>query len=305
MTLALFAGALVGAGLWVIWSGWRPAPEPLGAALARLEGRRDEQAAMSASSKPGEASSDSRDLRVGAWLLQKLPPLARQVGRMKADLRLVGISPEEQAVKAGAQAAVGFFLGPWLGLLAALVGISPPPVLLMVVSVLGGVWGAVAPFAKARRRAAERRVAFSYALSAWCDVVVMSLAAGRGVEQAMETGASAGQGWAFAELRGALGAAYVRGDAPWEALATLGREIKVKDLEELAATISMAGEEGAAVRETLSVKSRTIRERRTAEAEQESASATEKMGLPAVLVVFGFVIFLGFPMAMRMFQGFG
>jgi hypothetical protein len=144
---------------------------------------------------------------------------------------------------------------------------------------------------------------FAYALSVWCDVVVMSLAAGRGVEQAMETGAAAGQGWAFAELRGAFGAAYMRGEPPWIALAELGRELKVKDLEELASTISMAGEEGAAVRETLATKSRTIRERRTAAAEHNSASATEKMSLPAVLVVFGFMLFLGFPTVVTLFQG--
>ena len=99
----------------------------------------------------------------------------------------------------------------------------------------------------------------------------MTLAAGRGVEQAMETASRAGQGWAFAELRGALHAGYVRGEPPWVALERLGDELGVGDLTELASTVALAGEEGAAVRTTVAAKARTIRERMSADSEMAAA----------------------------------
>lgn len=296
MMASLVAGLVVGTGLWFVWSGWRPSPEPLGAALARLE--REPFAPL-----PSEETEADRDAQLGRRVLKTVPPLSRAVDAMRADLRITGGTPEEHAARVATYAAIGFFAGPWVALVTRFAGMELPVIMPAVVSLLGMAWGLLTPFAKVRKAATARREVFSYALSVWCDVVVMSLAAGRGVEQAMETGAAAGEGWAFAELRGAFGAAYMRGEPPWTALADLGRELKVKDLEELSSTISMAGEEGAAVRETLATKSRTIRERRTAEAEHNSASATEKMSMPAVLVVFGFMIFLGFPTVVTLFQG--
>lgn len=296
MMPALVAGLVIGTGLWFVWSGWRPLPEPLGAALERLE--REPLAPLES-----EVVEGDRDARLGRQVLKAVPPLARAVEAMRADLRITGLTPEAHAARIATYTVIALFAGPWLALVTGLAGANLPVILPIAVSLLGAFWGVLAPVAKVKKAAGARREVFSYALSVWCDVVVMSLAAGRGVEQAMETGAAAGQGWAFGELRGAFGAAYMRGEPPWTALALLGRELKVKDLEELSSTISMAGEEGAAVRETLATKSRTIRERRTAAAEHASASATEKMSLPAVLVVFGFMVFLGFPTMITLFQG--
>lgn len=297
MTLVLLAGMAVGLGVGVIVLGLRPAPEPLSAALSRINKQADAPAPVK------DAGLVDRDTRVGRWLITAVPPLARVIDGMRADLRVVGVPPEDLSVRIGSYVAAGLLGGVWIGVFTSLIGIGIPLALPGTISLVGILWGVLAPIASIRRRAAARRVVFLYALSSWCDVVVMTLAAGRGVEQAMETGANAGQGWAFAELRGALASGYVKGETPWAALAQLGRDLKIKDMEELASTVSLAGEEGAAVRETLAAKSRTIRERRTAEAEQNAASATEKMGLPAVLMVFGVMIFLGFPMVMRLLQG--
>ncbi|HEX8804025.1 MAG TPA: type II secretion system F family protein [Acidimicrobiales bacterium] len=284
MTAVLIAGMLVGAGLWLAWTGLRPAPEPLGAAIARLDRR-----------ATAVAVEDDRDARFGGFLLRHLPVLARAVDRMRTDLRIVGRTPEEQAARAGSYVLVALLLGPWVAFVAWVVGADLPLVVPALVAVVGAAWGVAVPFGTLRRQATARRKAFSHALSAYCNVAVMSLAAGRGVEQALETASTAGKGWAFAEMRGALTAGYVRGEPPWESLGRLGLELGVQDLAELASTISMAGEEGAAVRETVSAKARTIRERITADTEQAAAAVTERMSLPTILLVAGFVLFLGYP----------
>jgi tight adherence protein C len=295
MTTAIVAGLVVGVGVWLAWSGLHPLPEPLGAVLARVEG-------LGTGGRVGAEASVDRDTRVGRFLLQRLPVLDRAVGQVATDLRIVGRSPEEHAARIGSYVLASLVVGPWVGFVAWVVG-APVPAFIPAGIALGGVaWGVVMPFLHLRQQAQYRRTAFAHALSAWCDVVVMGLAAGRGVEQAMETAVSAGQGWAFAELRGALRAGYVRAETPWEALEQLGVELGVADLTELASTIAMAGEEGAAVRLTVAAKARTIRERITSDTEMKAAAATERMSLPTVLVVMGFLVFLGFPAVTVLFQ---
>jgi tight adherence protein C len=293
MTVALIAGMLVGGGLWLAWTGARPAPEPLAVALARLD-RRPPRVA--------EEKTEDRDTRFGAFLLRHLPVLARAIDRTRTDLRIVGRPPEEQAARVGSYVLWSLVLGPWTAAVAWIAGADLPAIVPALIALGGGAWGLVVPFLTLRQQAVARRKAFLHALSGYCNVTVMSLAAGRGVEQALETASTAGQGWAFAELRGALTAGYVRGEPPWEALGRLGVELGIDDLTELASTISMAGEEGAAVRETVGAKARTIRERITADTEQAAAAMTERMSLPTVLMVLGFLVFLGYPAVTVLFS---
>jgi tight adherence protein C len=295
MTVVLIAGMLVGGGLWLTWTGLRPAPEPLAIALARLDRRPPRVTG-------DDDETEDRDTRFGAFLLRHLPMLARAIDQTRTDLRVVGRTPEEQAARVGSYVLWSLVLGPWTAVVAWMVGVDLPPIFPALIALGGGLWGLVVPFVALRQQALARRKAFLHALSAYCNVTVMSLAAGRGVEQALETASTAGQGWAFSELRGALTAGYVRGEPPWEALGRLGAELGVDDLTELASTISMAGEEGAAVRETVSAKARTIRERITADTEQAAAAITERMSLPTVLMVMGFLVFLGYPAVIVLFS---
>jgi tight adherence protein C len=294
VNVAVIAGLVVGFGIWLAWTGLRPLPEPLGAALARIE-RRPHEARV-------DSDLDERDQRIGAFLLRTVPMLDRAVESTAVDLRIVGRSPEEQAARVGSYMALSLVLGPWVGLVAWLVGAPLPAFVPGAIALGGAVGGLFLPFVTLRREAKERRQLFSRSLSSWCDVVVMNLAAGRGVEQAMETAASSGSSWAFAELRGALRGGYVRGEPPWIALERLGVDLGVADLGELASTIAMAGEEGAAVRTTVAAKARTIRERMIAETEVDAAAVTERMSLPSILLVLGFLVFLGYPALHAMFQ---
>ena len=82
----------------------------------------------------------------------------------------------------------------------------------------------------------------------------------------------------------------------------LGTPHMQRILTELAAALSLAGDEGAAVRDTVSSKAKSIRERLTANAERDAASITERMGIPATLLLLGFMIFLGFPAIYVLFQ---
>ena len=66
----------------------------------------------------------------------------------------------------------------------------------------------------------------------------------------------------------------------------------------------MAGEDGAAVRETISTKARTISDRIGADAEQTAQRATAQMGLPAVALAAGVLVFLMYPAVSALLSAF-
>jgi Flp pilus assembly protein TadB len=244
------------------------------------------------------------DRRLGRLALDHVPVLARAAARARADLRVVGREPEDLVGETAVYVLFGLGLGPWFGFVTWLVG-SPFPV--AAAGALGlavALVGAVLPWLSLRDRAAARRAGFSHALVAYCHVCAMCLAAGRGVEQAMTTAAAAGDGWAFTEIRAALHAGHIRKDTPWDALARLGAELAIDDLAQLASAVALGGTDGASVRHTILTKATTIRERLAATAEQRTQRATTQMGLPAVALAAGFLVFLGYPAVSVLLDGF-
>lgn len=292
LTAVVVAGALVGGGLWVMWTGWVPARPSLRWALDRL-------------GQPvpdiEPASRDSLDARLGAKA-RKVGLVDQTVLAMRTDLRVLRRSADEQAAIIVAYGLLGFLWAPIVAAGGWLVGFHLPIAIPLWLAAAGAGLGVVTAVRSAKTAAAQRRRAFSHALSSFCDVTGMCLAAGRGVESSLQTAAQTGHGWAFSELQTALRAGYVRGDTPWEALTRLGEDADLPDLTELAAALSLAGEEGAAVRDTVTSKAKVIRERLTADAERSAANTTERMGVPATLLLLGFILFLGFPSLAVLFE---
>lgn len=282
VTLVVTAGAVLGAGLWLAWSGWTPRRVPLADTLARL----GQPIAVS-----GPAN---RDARLGAWA-RRLSLVDRTVASMRTDLRVLRRSADEQAAMFVVYALCGLLWAPVVAGICWMVGVRFPVAVPLWLALIGAVIGAVSAVRPVRVQAAARRRSFAHALGSYCDVVGLCLSAGRGVDASIQTAAAAGNGWPFAELQAALRTGYVRGERPWQALDALAAECDLPDLAELAAALSLAGDEGAAVRDTVRSKARSIRQRLTANAEREAAAVTERMSVPATFLLLGFIVFLGFP----------
>lgn len=291
VTVVALAGAAVGSGLWLVCSGWCPARPPLAETLARLGQPVVEIA----------PERNSLDVRVGTWA-RRFPPVDRALASLRTDLRVLRRSPDEQAALMVVYTLCGLLWAPVVATGGWLVGVRVPVGIPLWLALAGGALGAVLSVRPVRAQATERRRSFSHALGSFCDVTGMCLAAGRGIDASIQTAAAAGDGWLFAELQGALRAGYVRGDTPWQALERLAADCALPDLAELAAALSLAGDEGAAVRDTVSSKAKSIRERLTGNAERDAAAITERMGIPATLLLLGFTVFLGFPAIYVLFQ---
>ncbi len=165
------------------------------------------------------------------------------------------------------------------------------------------VAGFFLPALELRSQAAERRRSFRHALGCFLDLVAVRLAGGAGVESSLSDSAASGHGWAFAELRQALAEARLMGEPPWAGLARLGDDLDVSELRELAASAALAGDEGARVRASISAKAKALRVRGLADAEGAAQAASERMSLPIVLLLVGFIVFLGYPAINQVLYG--
>ena len=295
MTAALVAGLGFAGGVLLILSGAFPAPLPVDRALAQLhrERTRDDDT-------PEESRLDRAAGTIVVGISPRGPDHARRRRRPAGDRARPRRRTWRNALAFG---LLGLLWAPLVVLIMSIGGVHVGAALPLWVCVVLGPLGFAYPGLALRSAAADRRRGFRHALSAFLDVVAVSLASGRGVDTALRDGVRAGHGWPFAELERALSEARLLGESPWTALARLSRAIGVPELAELAASAALAGNEGARVRSSLAAKARAIRVRGLAEVEGAAQSATERMTLPVVLLMVGFIVFLGYPAIDRVING--
>jgi tight adherence protein C len=214
---------------------------------------------------------------------------------VRHDLRLVGRPLERHAVDKLATALVGLAVPNAVGLLLTIAGSRAPLGALASAGLLFAVVGFFVPDLLLRDEVKRRRDGFRHALSAYLDLVNVLLAGSAGTETALAAAAEAGDGWAFAEIRACLDRARVMRTSPWDALAALGSELGVDELLELAASVRLAGEQGARIKSSLAAKAAALRGHQLARTEAAAQAASDKMALPNVLMFLGFIVFVGYP----------
>ena len=300
MITALLCGAGVGTGLFLVVRGIAPPRPSLAEALAQLRSTPEPPALVVAQDSGGFAHQVGRPLaevliRAGAGVV--IWP------RVRRDLAVLGRSTERHLAEKVTLAIVGLVLVPACVALLTLAGTTLPLALPLWGALVCAVAGFVLPDLGIHAEAEARRRDFRHALGSFLDLVVIALAGGGGVETALADAASVGEGWAFEELRHSHDAARLVRDTPWSALERLGNELGVVELGELAASVGLAGAEGAKVRASLGAKAASLRSHQLAEAETTAQAATEKMSLPVVLLFAGFLCFIGYPAIERVLTG--
>ena len=295
MTAAVLMGLGLGASLLLLGTALFPAQVPLPVALARVHQPRIHREPV--------ASGPSLWTRLVGAPLASTAVGSHVHQRLAADLRVTGRRIEELTAKSVLALLVGLVWAPAVAGLMAFGGVLVPWVLPAWGALAIGTAGAVTPVMILRAEASARRRGFLHALSCFLDLVAVRLAGGAGVDGALNLSAASGQGWAFTEIRQALAEARLMGEPPWAGLGRLGEELHVPELGELAASTALAGTEGARVRSSIAAKARSIRTKGLADAEAEAQSASERMSLPVVLLMVGFVAFLGYPAVVQVLNG--
>ena len=305
MTVALVAGGGFGLGLWLLLREYFPGRIGLARRLADLDvasGPAPAPAAARTRAPAGRSEASPRELAIGRSLLTALDDLGLPLGRaLGRDLAVTGQTLESLAARKAIGGVLFALAVPATAAILGFIGLPVPLPASAGGAVLAGLAGFFAPDLSLNRLAAARRREFREATSLWLDLVAVSLAGGAGIEEAMTSTSATGQGWAFAQLRDTLDRARLAGEPPWAALGRLGEELDVTELRELAASLALAGTEGARVRRSLTAKAASLRQHEVAEAESAAASVTERLVLPVGLLLLGFVLFLGFPALLRVF----
>ena len=190
----------------------------------------------------------------------------------------------------------------WIGLTA--VGVDVPLVIPTGVAVLLGVGGALLPISTLNADAKRGMRLAKKVICSFLDLVVLGLAGGMGIESALLAAAQLGENVVSRRMLAALSLARDTGTPPWEALARLGDTLGVEELGELAATVGLAGMEGAKIRSTLAARAATIRRHELANAEAEANALTERLFIPGAFLLVGFLLFIGYPAFTRIAAGF-
>ncbi len=214
---------------------------------------------------------------------------------------------EEPLAIVCSEMALGFLAAPAVVIavlgLASLVG-SPLPMaipLWLGIAIAGCAAGL--PLLSLRSRAKDRRRHLIQATASLVDLVVLGLSAGMGIEGALSAATQVSNDWAMRKFATALHWARDSKKPPWEALSRLGQELGVSPLVEVATSAGLAGREGAKIRQSLTAKAASLRSHELAEAEKEANTTTERMFLPGILLLTGFLVLIGYPATMRILTG--
>lgn len=296
MITALVSGAGFGIGLWAL-TVWLFPPRPaLGAVLAR---------STEPPAPPPILATDDIGwaAKLGRPFIAPLRALGLPGERLARDLAVVGRPVATHLAEKATLAIAGLLAPVLLQLLLVLAGLSLGIEFPIIAGLVLASAGFVLPDLQARSDAAKLRTGFRHALSAYLDLVWITLAGGAGVDSALGDSVAIGRGWAFAQIRRALDTARLTRTTPWVPLRQLGEELDVTELSELAASVSLAGTEGAKVRTSLAAKAAALRTHQVTDAESDAQAATERMALPVMALFLGFLAFIAYPALTQVLNG--
>jgi Flp pilus assembly protein TadB len=293
MTEALIIGALAGIGLFLLVFALIPRRVTLAKQVAAFDASRPASSRISYSITRDQESEFSR--RIGKGLAAFCAEQGWEFPSLRANLSLIGKSFENYLATKVLLSLFGFLLGPILLILANVAGFHVTFVLpIWIGLVLAGVFFFL-PDLEVKQKADARRQDFRHAIGAFLDLVSMNLAGGRGVPEALMAASEIGSGWALGRIRDALAGARITGQTPWQALGGLGEEIRVDELRDLAAALSLVSEDGAKVRESLSARAASLRRRELADLEGQAGEKSQSMLVAQMLLCAGFLVFLTYP----------
>jgi tight adherence protein C len=217
--------------------------------------------------------------RLGRSLARRLPLRPEVMG----DLRLMRRSVEVHSAYLAAAAAAGLFgpslllaIGQGLGLVS--IGLWVP----LALALVGAVIGPIVVHNSMRSAAAGHRNDLRYQLSSYLDVVSMLLAGNVGNEGALRQAAQAGDGRLFVELRRRILIAETSNRSLVSALAQLGDDLDLVELQQISASASLAASAGAPVARSLAAKCATLRGALSSEQEADARVRTGKITVPLV-----------------------
>ncbi|MEU5137109.1 type II secretion system F family protein [Streptomyces californicus] len=293
---AVIGGAVAGLGLVIAARGILPGRPDLGDVLSRMDATRLENLERDRETQPNSLME-----KAGAFLLRTVGDGTLRLPRQQ--LELVGRSPAAHLGRKLGLALYGLLL-PVLGVgLANLAGFPFP----MAIPAVAGIGLAVIfwliPDLQLKQQATEAKQDFRYAVKAYLRLVQLEREAGAAPTQALKRAAEVGEGWVFSKIRDTITRSELDGISPWEGLKRLSLELDVPELGAPADIIAIAGEDGAAVGDTLGAQAKSLSGALVTSAKAQANMASEKMVMPVAMLVMIMTVYIGYPAIARIMAG--
>ncbi|WP_199836677.1 type II secretion system F family protein [Streptomyces sp. CB01373] len=304
LTMPVVVGAVLGLGVYALVRALMPSRRSAVAQVARIDAMRARGAAYATRHQAREETGRLGAFRaqVGARIAEFYLQQGWEQRSLRADLAVLERSWERFLATKVLLSVAGLFFGPLLFAVVYTMGLGRSPVIPVWMALLCAVLFFFLPDLEIRRDAADKRRDLRRVIGAYLDLVSMSLAGGRGLPEALMAAAEVSDGWANRRIRNALADARITGISQWQALGQLGEELGVEELKDLSASLALVADDGAKVRESLASRAETMRHRELADIEGSAGEKSQSMLVAQLLLCAGFLVFLIYPAAMRVFQ---
>jgi Flp pilus assembly protein TadB len=214
---------------------------------------------------------------------------------VRADLSILDRGWEAFLTTKIGLAAYGFIFVPLIYGLLWVLGVHLTVLVPVWLTLLVAAGFFMLPDIEVRQKAKERREDFRRVVSAYLDLVAMSLAGGRGLPEALMSAAEISDGWAVRRIRNTLADARLSGQTQWAALGALGTAIGIDELIDLGHALALTADDGAKIRTSLSSRAETMRRRELSDIEGKAGQKSQSMLVAQVLLCTGFLVFLIYP----------
>jgi tight adherence protein C len=298
MTAAIVLGLAAGLGCVGVVAGLRSSPTP----LVEIAGSMNRTVQSSFTAVGGDPERFGRS--AARWLASRGVLSYPKIETLGPTLAVTGQNFDDLVTEMLVFGGAGLLVPPVLWTATAICGLAVPLSVPIVATLLFVPSGLLLPVALVAKRARERRRHFRFVVGTFVDLVVLSLAGGVGVEGALFAASQVSSDWAAQTIARSLQRARDGGGSPWAALGRLGDDLGIPELVELAATLQLAGTEGARIRQALQARAVTLRRHEQADAESAANATTERLFVPGALLLVGFLLFVGYPAFSRILGGF-
>lgn len=308
IALAAISMGLAGLGVFLVLREFAPSHTELGTAIGNLS-------PGNLVARPDEATRpvDHRD-RVGAFAERHVANLPG-ITTPTADLDLLRSLSEEDPMPSLGESIRLFY---WEKVLCAFTGLVLPATIGVFFSLIGASLPFGMPFIAAvglafilwflpdrhvASRAADARLAFAAAAVSYIRLVTINRVGQVGLITSMHEAALVSDGWMFRRIRQALIRAQYTGQTAWDALEELSEQIEVPQLLEIADITRLAGESGAAVLESLTARSTSMRDRLLTAEHTAAVKNSTSLSVPVTALVGLFMAALLVPAAVSILGG--